>query len=67
MASSGLPAERGFHGASRKKSACMLPSGTSKWKRIEHRLFSFSNVTWRAKPLVSYCVIIDLIGATTTK
>ena len=43
-----------------------LPPGTSKWNKIEHRLFSFISMNWRAKPLVSYRVIIDLIGATTT-
>jgi hypothetical protein len=44
-----------------------LPPGTSKWNKIEHRLFSFITMNWRAKPLVSSQVIIDLIGATTTK
>jgi len=44
-----------------------LPPGTSKWNKIEHRLFSFISMNWRAKPLVSYQVIIDLISATTTK
>jgi hypothetical protein len=44
-----------------------LPPGTSKWNKIEHRLFSFITQNWRAKPLVSYRVIIDLIGATTTE
>jgi Rhodopirellula transposase DDE domain len=44
-----------------------LPPGTSKWNKIEHRLFSFISQNWRAKPLVSYRVIIDLISATTTK
>jgi hypothetical protein len=44
-----------------------LPPGTSKWNRIEHKLFSFISMNWRAKPLVSYRVIVDLIGATTTK
>jgi hypothetical protein len=44
-----------------------LPPGTSKWNKIEHRLFSFITINWRAKPLVSYQVIIDLIGATTTQ
>ena len=43
-----------------------LPPGTSKWNKIEHRLFSFISQNWRAKPLVSYRVIVDLIGATTT-
>ncbi len=43
-----------------------LPPGTSKWNKIEHRLFSFISLNWRAKPLVSYRVIVDLISATTT-
>ncbi len=43
-----------------------LPPGTSKWNRIEHRLFSFISMNWKAQPLVSYRVIVDLIGATTT-
>ena len=44
-----------------------LPPGTSKWNKIEHRLFSFISMNWRATPLVSYRVIVDLISATTTK
>jgi hypothetical protein len=44
-----------------------FPPGTSKWNKIEHRLFSFISLNWRAKPLVSYQVIVDLISATTTK
>jgi hypothetical protein len=44
-----------------------LPPGTSKWNKIEHRLFSFITQNWRAKPLVSYRVIVELIGATTTQ
>jgi len=43
-----------------------LPPGTSKWNKIEHRLFSFISQNWRAKPLISYRVIVELIGATTT-
>ena len=43
-----------------------LPPGTSKWNKIEHRLVSYISQNWRAKPLVSYRVIVDLIGATTT-
>lgn len=43
-----------------------FPPGTSKWNSIEHRLFAFISMNWRAKPLVSYRVIIDLISATTT-
>ena len=44
-----------------------LPPGTSKWNKIEHRLFLFITQNWRAKPLVSYRVIVDLIAATTTE
>jgi hypothetical protein len=45
---------------------CHLPPGTSKWNKIEHRLFSFISKNWRAKPLVSLEVIVNLIAATTT-
>jgi transposase len=45
---------------------CHLPPGTSKWNKIEHRLFSFISQNWRGKPLVSYAVIVSLIAATTT-
>jgi transposase len=45
---------------------CHFPPGTSKWNKIEHRLFSFISMNWRAKPLVSRQVIIDLIAATST-
>ncbi len=44
-----------------------LPPGTSKWNKVEHRLFSYISRNWRAKPLVSYRTIVELIGATTTK
>jgi hypothetical protein len=44
-----------------------LPPGTSKWNKIEHRLFSYISQNWRARPLVSHRVIIDLIASTTTK
>ena len=44
-----------------------LSPGTSKWNKIEHRLFSFITMNWKAEPLVSYRVIVDLIAATTTK
>ncbi|WP_370366300.1 ISAzo13 family transposase [Maricaulis sp.] len=46
---------------------CHLPPGTSKWNKIEHRLFSFITQNWRGKPLVSHQVIVQLIAATTTK
>jgi len=45
---------------------CHFPPGTSKWNKIEHRLFSFITQTWRGTPLVSYAVILSLIAATTT-
>jgi Rhodopirellula transposase DDE domain len=45
---------------------CAPWQGTQ-WNKIEHRLFSFITMNWRAKPLVSYQVIIDLISATTTE
>jgi len=46
---------------------CHFPPGTSKWNKIEHRLFSFITQNWRGKPLVSYAVILSLIAATTTE
>jgi Rhodopirellula transposase DDE domain len=45
---------------------CHLPPGTSKWNKIEHRLFSFITQNWRGRPLVSHQVIVQLIAATTT-
>jgi Rhodopirellula transposase DDE domain len=47
-------------------SVCHFPPGTSKWNKIEHRLFSFISQNWRGKPLISHEVIINLIAATTT-
>lgn len=46
---------------------CHLPPGTSKWNKIEHRMFSFISQNWRGKPLVSHQVIVNLIAATKTK
>jgi Rhodopirellula transposase DDE domain len=46
---------------------CHLPPGTSKWNRIEHRLFSHITMNWRGKPLISHEVIVSLIAATTTR
>ncbi len=43
-----------------------LPPGTSKWNKIEHRLFSYISKNWRGRPLVSYEVVINLIGSTKT-
>jgi hypothetical protein len=45
---------------------CHFPPGTSKWNKIEHRLFSFISQNWRGKPLITYQVIVELIAATTT-
>ena len=45
---------------------CHFPPGTSKWNKIEHRLFSFITQNWRAKPLISFQVIVSLIAATKT-
>ena len=46
---------------------CHFPPGTSKWNKIEHRLFSFITQNWRGRPLVSHEVIVNLIGSTTTR
>ncbi len=46
---------------------CHYPPGTSKWNKIEHRLFSFITKNWRGKPLYSHQVIVNLISATTTR
>ncbi|ASJ76079.1 ISAzo13 family transposase [Granulosicoccus antarcticus] len=43
------------------------PPGTSKWNRIEHRLFSFITLNWRGKPLADYRTVVELIGATKTQ
>jgi hypothetical protein len=58
----GLVDELGF-----PVTVCHLPPGTSKWNKIEHRLFSFITKNWRGKPLVTHQVIVNLICATTTK
>lgn len=46
---------------------CHYPPGTSKWNKIEHRLFSFISLNWKGKPLVNYETIVNLIGATRTR
>jgi hypothetical protein len=46
--------------------ACHYPPGTSKWNKIEHRLFSYITMNWRGRPLLSYRVVVNLIAATTT-
>ena len=57
----GLVNELGF-----PVTVCHLPPGTSKWNKIEHRLFSFITKNWRGKPLLTHQVIVNLIAATTT-
>jgi transposase len=49
-----------------KIAVCHFPPGTSKWNKIEHRLFSFISQNWRGKPLRSFATIVNLIAATTT-
>ena len=46
---------------------CHFPPGTSKWNKIEHRLFSFITHNWRGKPLISHQAIVNLIASTTTR
>ncbi len=46
---------------------CHFPPGTSKWNKIEHRMFSYITLNWRGRPLTSLAVIISLIGSTTTQ
>ena len=46
---------------------CHYPPGTSKWNKIEHRMFSFISMNWKGKPLVSYETVIKLIGSTKTR
>ena len=50
-----------------KLMVCHFPPGTSKWNKIEHRLFSFITQNWRGRPLVSHQAVVNLIAATTTK
>jgi hypothetical protein len=46
---------------------CHLPPGTSKWNKIEHRLFSFISQNWRGRPLLTHATIVNLIGSTRTE
>ena len=48
-------------------SVCHFPPGTSKWNKIEHRMFSFITQNWRGRPLISYETIVNLIGSTKTQ
>ncbi len=50
-----------------KLTVCHFPPGTSKWNKVEHRLFSFITQNWRGKPLVSRQAIVELITSTTTR
>jgi len=50
-----------------KISVCHFPPGTSKWNKIEHRLFSYISKNWRGRPLVSYEIAVNLIASTKTK
>ena len=43
------------------------PSGTSKWNKVEHRLFSFISINWRGKSLTSYETVLELVGTTTAR
>ncbi len=56
-----LAAETGLH-----VTVCHYPPGTSKWNRIEHRMFRFISMNWRGRPLTSVRTIIELISATST-
>ena len=46
---------------------CHFPPGTSKWNKIEHRMFSFISMNWKGEPLVSFETVVNLISATTTR
>jgi hypothetical protein len=46
---------------------CHYPPGTSKWNKIEHRMFSFISINWKGKPLISYQTVVNLIGKTRTR
>ena len=48
-------------------SVCHFPPGTSKWNKIEHRMFCHITENWRGRPLVSHEVVVNLIGGTTTQ
>jgi hypothetical protein len=48
-------------------SVCHFPPGTSKWNKIEHRLFCHISTNWRGKPLTSHEVVVNLIGNTPTR
>jgi hypothetical protein len=62
-----LELQRFADGPGLEIAVCHFPPGTSKWNKIEHRLFSAISQNWRGKPLVSHEVMVNLIGATTTR
>jgi transposase len=62
-----LELQRWVNEAGPEVTVCHFPPGTSKWNRIEHRLFSHITMNWRGRPLVSYRVVVNLIAATTTE
>ena len=45
---------------------CHFPPGTSKWNKVEHRLFSFISSNWRGEPLTDYATVVNLISQTAT-
>ncbi len=47
-------------------SVCHFPPGTSKWNKVEHRLFSFISSNWRGEPLADHATVVNLIAKTTT-
>ena len=49
-----------------KITVCHFPPGTSKWNKIEHRLFSYISMNWRGRPLTDYRIIVNLIASTKT-
>jgi hypothetical protein len=50
-----------------RMAVCHVPPGTSKWNKIEHRLFSHISMNWRGRPLISHEVMVNLIANTTTQ
>jgi hypothetical protein len=59
--------QRLANATSLKITVCHLPPGTSKWNKIEHRLFSYITQNWRGRPLVSHEAVVNLVGSTTTQ
>ncbi|MBI5183960.1 MAG: ISAzo13 family transposase, partial [Nitrospinae bacterium] len=55
------------NGTGLEVTVCHFPPGTSKWNKIEHRLFSYISMNWRGRPLVNYETVVELIGSTHTR